>query len=96
MAKIIRGFQPGGTSLGASGDKIGFYGNVAAKPAALTTQLTTVTIGTTKARLNLDYGWSTAELRWDGKAAVQASVSVAALLLRCFSRLSNLNLGCGP
>ena len=44
MAKIIRGYQPGGTSLGAAGDKVGLFGSVATKPAALTTQLTTVTI----------------------------------------------------
>jgi hypothetical protein len=55
-----------------------------------------VTIGTKKERLNLNDGWSTAELCWDESAAVQTSVSVAALLLRCFSRLSNLSLRYGP
>jgi hypothetical protein len=43
MAKIIRGFAPGGTSLGASGDKIGFFGSVTTKPAALTSGLTALT-----------------------------------------------------
>jgi hypothetical protein len=59
-------------------------------------EVRTVTIGTKKARLNLNDGWSTAELCWDESAAVQTSVSVAALLLRCFSRLSNLSLRYGP
>jgi hypothetical protein len=55
-----------------------------------------VTIGTKKERLNLSDGWSTAELCWDGSAALRTSVSVAALILRCFSRLSNLSLRYRP
>jgi hypothetical protein len=55
-----------------------------------------VTIGTKKERLNLNDGWSTAELCWDGSAAVRTSVSVASLLLRGFSRLSNLSLRYRP
>jgi hypothetical protein len=55
-------------------------------------ELRTVTIGAKKERLILNDGWSTAELCWDESPAVQTSVSVAALLLRCFSRLSNLSL----
>jgi hypothetical protein len=56
-------------------------------------ELRIVTVGTKNVRLNFNDGWSTAELSWDGSAAnVLTSVSVAALLLRCFSRLSNLSL----
>jgi hypothetical protein len=66
--------------------------------SALTTndELRTVTMGAKKERLILKGGWATAELLWDGSAAVQASIGVVALLLRCFSRLSHLSLRCGP
>jgi hypothetical protein len=59
-------------------------------------ELRTVTIGTKKERLLFQDGWITAELCWDGSAAVQTSVGLAAFLLRCFSRLSNLSLRYRP
>jgi hypothetical protein len=59
-------------------------------------ELRTVTIGINTDCLLLNDGWSTAELCWDGSAVVQTSVGVAAFLLRCFSRLSNLSLRYRP
>jgi hypothetical protein len=55
-------------------------------------ELRTVTVGKKKERLMLNDGWATAALLWDGSGAVQASVAVVAILLRCFSQLSRLSL----
>jgi hypothetical protein len=55
-------------------------------------ELRTVTVGTKKERLMLNDGWATAQLHWDALAAVQASASVVALLLRCCSSVSDLSL----
>ena len=55
-------------------------------------ELRTVTIGASKERLVFNSGWATAELSWDASAAVQASVGVTALLLRCFTGLASLSL----
>ena len=58
-------------------------------------KLRTATIGASKEPLVFNSGWATAELSWDAKAAVQASVGVTALLLRCFTGLASLSLRSG-
>jgi hypothetical protein len=55
-------------------------------------ELRTVTVGANKDRLLFNDGWATATLGWNGSKAVQASVSITAFLLQCFTCLSSLDL----
>jgi hypothetical protein len=55
-------------------------------------QLRMVTIGSGRHQLNFNNGWATTDLIWSESEAVQESPTLAALLMRCFTRLTSLNL----
>jgi hypothetical protein len=57
--------------------------------------LRAVTVGSPDIKsFSLGHGWMLPALHWQGLLAVKASISVAALLLRCFTRLECLDLRC--